>query len=117
MEARKHRLEQKHFAHEFAAQLAEGDSLSGTPTVKLIRQGADVTTEFGSPSPSISGTRVVFTLEEAAGGEQDSGNYVLLIEVDTAAGEHLLAEVQDARSGEFRRPLLRVYEDGDLSAP
>jgi hypothetical protein len=117
MEVRKHRLEEKFFAHEFAAQLASGDTLTGTPSVKVIRHGADVSAQFGGLDPEIQGTQVVWTMGAGGTGEQDSGSYQLLIEVDTESGEHLVAEVLDAASNLFRRPALRVYEDADLTAP
>lgn len=121
-EARKHRLEKANYSHDFTTLgLASGDSLSGTPTVKVLKWSGtawtDKTTEFGTLSPARSGTKVTWTLNAATGTQQDAGDYCLLVECDTTNGEHLVGEVQDKRTGEYRRPVLQVYEDGDPNAP
>jgi len=116
-DVRKHRLEAKNYSHDFGPQLAEGDSLTGTPDVTVIQGNTDVTDEFGTPAPSVDGDTVVFTMAAAGSEEQDAGTYTLLIECDTAGGEHLVGEVLDADGVTYRRPTLRVYEDGDLGAP
>lgn len=122
-EARKHRLEKANYSHNFAAQLATGDGLTGTPTVKVMKWDAttgawvDKSSEFGTLSPAISGTKVIWTLNAAAATKQDGGEYRLLVECDTTNGEHLVSEVQDKRSGEYRRPIIEIYEDADAAAP
>lgn len=122
MDARKHRLEKTRYRYDFAPQLASGDALTGTPSLKLVRNGEDKASEFGALGLAIedgqqAGSAVGFWLEGAGAGEQDGGGYVIFLEADTQLGEHKVAEVRDAASGEYRRPILRVYEDGDLSAP
>lgn len=98
MPFRKHRNEQDVYAFEFAARLAVGETLSA-PEVKItLRSGnpptyADKTAEFVQGSPTISGTKVQFTLKPAAqAADQPAGaQYVAYGKASTNTGRILVS--------------------------
>lgn len=124
----KHRLEKEFFAHDFGAELSDGETLS-SPTVKVLRQVGgvweDVTSQFGATTPLVAtGSRsgkasaqVTFILHAASATHQDASEYVVRIEADSSLGRHLTALVKDRRSGAYRLPSLEVLEEGDPTAP
>lgn len=94
----KHRNELEVYAFEFAARLAVGETLSA-PEVKItLRSGnpptfTDKTSEFVTGGPSVSGTKVQFTLKVAAQADQqaESVQYVAYGKASTSAGRILVS--------------------------
>lgn len=103
--------ETKTFSHDFAPQLAEGDTLTGTPTVTLTRRGVDRTADFGDPDPQRNGEVVSYELTAPAGS---GGMYYVLVGCSTSNGEHLESEIEDAVSGKARPPVLLVSDAGEV---
>lgn len=94
----KHREEVDAYAHDFAPDLAAGETLS-TVTKTEVQENpggtwTDVSSEFGSPAGTIDGTTVEFTLEAAGAGDQDEGNYRVLVVVTTSEGRTLTGLVE-----------------------
>jgi hypothetical protein len=106
----KHRRAVDAFAIDFGWRLNDDESLTGNPTVGVARRNGaawgDVTAEFHVSSESLLQTSVQFALGEAAEGEQDAGDYHLLVEVDTDQDRHLVST-----------HLLEVRETADPGAP
>lgn len=90
----KHQREKAPYSVDFADDdaLADGDTLTGAPTVTVTLDGVDKSGEFGASSIQIQTTKVAFTLAKATGGGQVAGTYVCLVEVDTENGAHLVSE-------------------------
>lgn len=100
MSFEKHRDERQSYAIDLAARLADGESLTGSPTVRVhdTLDDADVSAEFGSPEGSIDGTRVEFVLDAAQdAAHQANGDYYVYARVQTTDDEILV-----------ETPLLRV---------
>lgn len=96
---------------DFADRLDSGDSVSSLTSITITQQTSsgykDVSSEFGSPTGTLSGDTVDLDLGAAASGDQDAGsNYIIRVEVDTTDGETLIAT-----------PTLRVTAEGDPDAP
>lgn len=109
----KDREESLKLAVDFSDALDDGDSLSSVDAVEITKQAAsesswtDVSTEFGSPTGTISGDTVNVTLGPASGTDQDPApRYILRVTVSTANGETLIGT-----------PTLDVTAEGDPDAP
>lgn len=109
----KHRAESDTFSVDFENLLGSGEALTAsTEVVKVTEYDGenetwkDVSSEFGSPSGSVSGTEVQFTLGKGGTDEQDGGSYVVRVECDTDQGNTLAATAT-----------LFVDETGDPDAP
>lgn len=109
-----HEVKKKHanalltMGSDFTSAIQSGDSLTGTPVVAVHKgtgvhydtdAGAflpvgpweDVTAEFVSGTPSVSGSEVLFFAKaRAASGEQARGTYVVRVEASTTNGEKLV---------------------------
>lgn len=103
----KHRDEKQVFDMDFVKRLAVGETLA-TPEVKISqRSGAklwtDRTDEFlGTPAPQVVGTKVQFTLKQAAADEQVvTREYDVYVKADTNQGRILVstAELVVSRTG------------------
>jgi hypothetical protein len=94
----KHRNEQEIYAFDFAARLAQGETLSA-PEVKItLKSGnpptyTDKTNEFLQGSATISTTKVQFTLKPAAqAADQAAGaQYVAYGKASTSLGRILVS--------------------------
>lgn len=83
-----YRGEKRFLSVELAAVLAQGDSLTGTPTVEIVaKRGRTATTmETSSPAaPAIDGTAITFWVDVP--DDQERGNYLVLVECATANEE------------------------------
>jgi hypothetical protein len=94
----KHRNEKEVYAFDFTARLAGGETLSA-PEVKItLRSGnppayADKSAEFLEGNPTVSGTKVQFTLKPAAqAADQPAGaQYVAYGKATTSLGRILVS--------------------------
>jgi hypothetical protein len=97
----KHRNEKEVFAFDFAARLAAGETLSA-PEVKITLQSgtppayADKSAEFIDGAPTISGTKVQFTLKAAAAPAEQTVSvwYVAYGKASTSAGRILVSTTE-----------------------
>lgn len=86
--------ETRAFSWDFANDLQDGDSLTGTPTVRVLKRttsGVSEATEFTDSTISISGTSVVFKIEATSSAEE--GKYGVEIQCGTSDGETVEATV------------------------
>ena len=88
----KHRNELEVYAFDFTKKLGQGETLS-SPQVKVAqRVGQDLwqdrTAEFLSGAPTISGTKVQFTLKVAASASEQvaSRDYDVYVSANTSGG-------------------------------
>jgi hypothetical protein len=95
-----HPGERRYVAAELAALLAEGDSLTGTPTVTAVRKRGRIPADYidDSPAPAVDETSVEFWLEipeydPETDDESPRGIYLAIVRCDTAAGETIEEEV------------------------
>jgi hypothetical protein len=79
------------YTMSFAAQMADAETITGTPTVRLVRGQTNVTTQFVSLPATADGQVVGFTMNPASTGEQARGNYIVYVSVETSAGRLLVA--------------------------
>jgi hypothetical protein len=101
----KHRNEKEVFAIDFTARLEAGETLDSVLALRVQKDGAVVSAQFGSPAGAINGPRVEFTLDDAAGAaDQPAGIYVIYCEVATSAGEEMV-----------ETPELKVTDTGSIA--
>lgn len=88
----KHRDEVEAFAVDYRDRLNEGESITGTPVVRLHKKdGTDVSEQFVITGITVENTRVVFTLGAAqAGTDQLAGNYDIYVRANTSDAEELV---------------------------
>lgn len=86
-----YRGEKRFLSAELAASLAEGDSLTGTPTVTIVaKRGRGATDLLTTPAPAVNETAVEFWVEVPA--DQARGNYLAVVTCGTANGETAVEE-------------------------
>lgn len=72
----KHRLETRDYSVDWANELATGVSLSGTPTIKVLKYASsaytDSSSEFTITNEQTSGTKSLWRMGAAGSGQQDS---------------------------------------------
>lgn len=92
----KHVNETDEYSVNFDSQLSSGETLT-SPAISVLLKDTDdgtyedVTSEFGTPSPSINDTLVEFTLEKATtpSSEQLEEYYLVECKVETSNGRTL----------------------------
>lgn len=87
-----YRGEKRLLSANLAPALAEGDTLSGTPNVSIVKKrGRGATTMLTTPAPALDGNTVEFWVDVP--DDQERGNYLALVECATASGELAKEEV------------------------
>lgn len=112
----KHREEVENYAHDFSTDLTDGETLSTVTDLRIEEDSSpgaddwsDVSSEFGSPSGSIDGDTVEWTLSAAGAGDQDEGTYRVVVAVTTSEGRTLVGMV-DVPGPYLEPPRLRVVD-------
>ena len=86
----KHRQDVRDYAVDWANELATGETLSGNPTVVVIENGSDVSSEFGVSGETTSGTQSQFRLTAAGAGNQDAeSTYYIRVSQGTSSSQTL----------------------------
>lgn len=83
----KHRSERRLYGIDFAAELADGETLDTVSSLTVLTSAReDVTAEFraGEPEPTISGSEVKYWLKAASDDEQATATYSIKLVVTTS---------------------------------
>lgn len=87
----KHREEARNYSVDFASEMGDNESLTGSPTITVFSGSTDVTSQFGPTNVTVSGTKVEWTLAKASGDDQDGGVYDVKVEVSTDNNQALVS--------------------------